>query len=73
MEGSRVEEAIEYIRQAHELTYSLDGFLIKLDTAIEMVEEEDPSLVPVFFESLRLRGLLDRLACHKDEYGSAED
>ncbi len=69
MEGSRLEEAIEYIRQAHELTYSLDGFLIKLDTAIEMVEEEDPSLVPTFFESLRLRGLLDRLACHKEDLG----
>ncbi len=67
MDGGRFEEAINYVRQANELIYSVDGFLIKLDTAIEMVEEEDPHLVPDFLEALRLRGLLDRLACHRDE------
>jgi len=68
--ADRFEEAINYVKQANDLIYSVDGFLIKLDTAIEMVEEEDPKLVADFIEALRLRGLLDRLACHKKDLDS---
>ena len=62
-----VENAVRYLRQAYDFIHSLDGYMIKLDTAIGLVIEEDETLVKDFLFRLKEEGLLDRVACHKDE------
>jgi len=64
---SNIDDAVRYIRQAYDFIHSLDGYMIKLDTAIGLVLEEDENLIESFFYRLKKEGLLDRVSCHKDD------
>ncbi len=64
---NNIDEAVRYLKQAYDFIHSLDGYMIKLDTAIGLVTEEDESLVEEFFYRLKEEGLLDRVSCHKDD------
>lgn len=64
---NNIDEAVKYLKQAYDFIHSLDGYMIKLDTAIGLVSEEDESLVEEFLYRLKEEGLLDRVSCHKDE------
>jgi len=65
-----IDEAVKYLKQAYDFIHSLDGYMIKLDTAIGLVEEDDERLVIDFLYRLKEEGLLDRVSCHKDELES---
>ena len=69
MENSTyIREAIEIVRFGLETARSVDGFIIKLESAIahilEYGNEED---IKLFFSILVKEGLLNRLACNRDD------
>ncbi len=63
-----IKEAIDIVRFALETSRSVDGFIIKLESAVSHIlqygREED---VNIFFDILVEEGLLNKLACNKDE------
>ena len=64
---SSVDEAVRYLQQAYDFVHSLDGYLIKLDTALDIVIDDDPELVSEFLQKIKEKGLLNKVACHKDD------
>ena len=65
---SYIIEAVEIVRFGLDTARSVDGFIIKLESAISHIlrygSDKD---VKIFFDILVDKGLLNKLACHKDD------
>ena len=66
-----ITEAVEIVRFGLETARSVDGFIIKLESAIShILRYGSDNDVKFFFEILVDEGLLNKLACHKDDIQS---
>jgi|GEM_PF-4013609 hypothetical protein len=65
---SYIIEAVEIVRFGLDTTRSVDGFIIKLESAItHILRYGSDNDVKIFFDLLVDKGLLNKLACHKDD------
>ena len=63
-----IKEAIEVVKFGFETSRSVDGFLIKLESAISyIIENGDKNDVKSFLDILVEQGLLNKLSCNKDD------
>ncbi len=63
-----IDEAVEIVRFAYQTARSVDGFIIKLETAIaHILKHGSEADLKRFFDIITSEGLLNRLACSKDE------
>jgi hypothetical protein len=63
-----VKEAVERIKFANETTHSVDGFIIKLESAVShILEYGSENDLELFFDILVDKGLLNRLSCYKED------
>lgn len=63
-----IKEAIKIVKFGFETSRSVDGFLIKLESAIShIIENGDKNDVEFFLDILVEQGLLNKLACNKDD------
>ena len=65
---SYITEAVEIVRFGLDTTRSVDGFIIKLESAIShILRYGSDNDIKIFFDLLVDKGLLNKLACHKDD------
>ncbi len=63
-----INEAVKIVRFGYETSRSVDGFLIKLESAFShILENGDANDIKSFMEILVKEGLLNKLACNKDD------